>query len=154
MLIARLVNAGTTIDTGSDSTSAPGGITIEGEPPKVRSCSEAASTLLIPALTPIVAASRRSGSAPNSFVSRTRTALPASDVCTISRRVESTNVGTVCHGSPSNAEAAHVPTHSDGADLAEGDWAETLKAAISNNTATRNRILMLTPSWQIEEGPS
>src|SRR5579859_355266 len=136
MLIARLVNAGTTIDTGSDSTSAPGGITIEGEPPKVRSCSEAASTLLTPALTPIVAASTRSGSVPNSFVSRTRTALPASDVCTISRRVESTSVGTVCHGSPSNTEAAHVPTHCADPDLAEGDCAATAEAAMSNKTAT------------------
>src|SRR5579863_2847997 len=141
MLMARFVKAGAAIETESLTTSAPGGITIDGKPPNVRSCRVAASTLLTPALTPIVAASTRSGSVPNSFVSRTRTALPASDVCTISRSVESTSVGTVCHGSPSNAEAAHVPTQFADADLSAFDCAKTVEAPISNKAAIRKRIL-------------
>ncbi len=48
---------------------------------------------------------------PKSLVRRTRTDLLAIEVCTISRSVDATSVGTVCHGSPSKGEAAQVPTH-------------------------------------------
>src|SRR5436309_2647679 len=117
MLMARLADPAVAIATESVSTSAPGGITTDCEPPNVRSCKDAASMLLTPALVAIVAASMRSGSLPNSLVKRTRTDWPAREVCTISRRVESTSVGMGCHGSPSKGEAAHVPTHDAGAGL-------------------------------------
>src|ERR1700722_6219525 len=150
MLMARLADAAVAIVTGSVSTSAPGGITIDCEPPNVRSCKDAASMLLKPALVAMLAASMRRGSVPNSLVRRTRTALPAIEVCTISRRVDSTSVGIVCHGSPSKGEAAHVPTQNTEGDAGEDtcetevDCAETVETAmskLSDTTVKRKRII-------------
>jgi hypothetical protein len=64
--------------------------------------------LLTNALIAMVAASMRRGSVPNSLVRWTRTDLPAIEMCTISRSVDSTSEGIVCHGSPSRGEAAQA----------------------------------------------
>ena len=121
--MARFAKAAVAIGTGSETASAPGGMTMEGELPKVRAWRDAVSMLLSPVLRETDAAPTRSASVPNSLVRRTRNSLPATEVWTTSRSVESTRVGTSCQGSPSNGEAAHVLTHKAGAEIGVLVWA-------------------------------
>src|SRR5579863_2184036 len=80
--------------------------------------------LLPPALSATAAAPMRSGSVPNSLVKRMRSALPAMLVCTISRSVESTRVGMVCHGSPPKGDVAQVVTQgADAVSAGVAPWA-------------------------------
>src|ERR1700679_300555 len=139
--MAKVADAGVAMATGSVTTTAPGGTTIDGEPPNVRSCNDDVSTVLTPVLVAMVAALIWRGSLPHSLVKRTLTALPAIEVCTISRTVVSARVGIVCHESPPKGAAAHVPTQDTGVGWAAVDCAKTVETGASNMRARHERII-------------
>src|SRR5579872_2635569 len=159
--MARLAKAGVAKSTGSLRICAPAGMTTEGCPLKVRLWSEAVSMAVTegsamvegaraPGATghtigwgaggldavAMLAASMRRGSVPNSLVKRTRSVLPAMEVWTISRRVESMSVG----GSRRESlwgDAAQVPTQACGAGLGAAVCAERVPARSAGSTVRR-----------------
>ena len=112
-LTARLDAGATFRATGSLMMSAPGGMTMEGLPLKVRAVELAAVMSLVPALRAIWAAPMVRGSTPNSLVRMTRIEGPPMEMWTISRRVVPSVPGAP--NLPSGflaaiGEAAQVPT--------------------------------------------
>ena len=104
--MARSAAAGSVTVAGSLTTSAPGGMTTEVRPPKVRSAAETRLMVLPPWLTATCAAPMVSGSEPNSLVKMTRTCGPPRETCTISRTVVSATPYMKAGGRPGTGAGA------------------------------------------------